>query len=266
MAVRPFHRQAVPDAGRRSRRPHPCRHRRPPARRPRGDRPHLGRACGVADPASTALRRRRRGAGRTWPAVRMLLQQKGYPAGTAGTARPAGRLSRNLPRPDRRRARDPTRSRGRPPALRLRTDVDHLYGSRSAARRIHRHRRRFRGPPRRRRGRLQPRRRRRRCDPRRRPGGARGRPAGVVAAPGLPREPDGPSRADVRTRRTGAQRGWGAAGQARRRGDARRDRRCPVHSNRSPARSGGGRPNLDEMLTRFDPAELPREPWIYSPT
>ena len=24
--------------------------------------------------------------------------------------------------------------------------------------------------------------------------------------------------------------------------------------------------SLDEMLTRFDPAELPREPWIYSPT
>ena len=70
----------------------------------------------VADAASTPLRRRRRGARRTRAAVRMLLQQKGYPAGTARTARAAGRLSRNMPRPDRRRARDAgaTRPAGRP--------------------------------------------------------------------------------------------------------------------------------------------------------
>ena len=47
--------------------------------------------------ASATLRRRRRRAGRTRAAVRMLLQQKGYPAGTASTARPAGRLPRNVP-------------------------------------------------------------------------------------------------------------------------------------------------------------------------
>ena len=103
---------------------------------------------------------------------------------------------------------------------------DHTHGSRSAARRLHRDRRRLRGASRRRCSGVQPGRRRRRRSAGRRPGGARRRPAVVVATAGVPRRTARPSGADVRTRRAGAQRGRGPVGQTRRRRHARRDRRA----------------------------------------
>ncbi len=216
--------------------------------------------------ASAALRRRRR---RCWPN-----------AGCCTNAIAAERISsRHRGRRTRRRAPIPARAvtsptpsgqtrreeTGRPPALRLRTDVDHLHRSRSAARRIHRDRRRFRGPPRRRCDRLQPRGRRRRRGTGRRPGGARRRPAGVVAAPGLPREPAGLSGADVCARRPGAQRGRGAAGQTRRCGDARRDRGANARSRRSRSPLDATATTSTRCSREFDPAKLPRQPWIYRP-
>ena len=142
---------------------------------------------------------------------------------------------------------------------------DRPYGARSAARRLHRHRRRLRGPSRRRRRGVQPRgggRRRRRGH---RSGGARRRPAAIVATAGLPGEAAGLSGADVRARRAGAQRGRGTAGQARRRRDARGDRRRSGRLRRSPSRWAGRASDLDELLAQFDPARLPRQPWIYRP-
>ena len=53
----------------------------------------------------------------------MLLQPKGYRPGAARPARAAGSVSRDMPRPDRLRARARRREIGRPPALRLRTDA-----------------------------------------------------------------------------------------------------------------------------------------------
>ena len=159
-------------------------------------------------------------------AVRMLLQPKGYRPGAACPARAAGSVSRDMPRPDRRRTRaaDAPRSTGRP-----RTEAadrrDHAHGSRSTARRLHGDRRRLRGPSRGRCSGVQPGRRRRRRRPGHRPGGARRRPAVVIATAGVSRRTARPPGADVRTRRAGAQRGRGAAGQTRRRRHARRDRR-----------------------------------------
>ena len=51
------------------------------------------------------------------------MQQKGYRAGAAGAACPAGCLPGYLPRSDRRERQARRRETGRPPALRLRTDV-----------------------------------------------------------------------------------------------------------------------------------------------
>ncbi len=195
-----------------------------PARRSRGDRPDLGRAGRVADRASAALRRRRRRTGRPRAAVRMLLQQKGYRAGAARAARAAGCLSGHLPGSDRRRTRGPAPETGRPPALRLRTDAivhtvhDLLHGEYTGI-----------------------------VDDfvvRRGDGVAAYNLAVVVddAAQGVDQVvrgddllPSSPRQAYLATLlgypeptyahvALGAQRGRGAAGQARRRGDARRDR------------------------------------------
>ncbi len=138
MAVRTFHGQTLPDARRRPRRPHAYRHRHSPTRRPRGDRPHMGRTRGVADGASATLQPRRGCARRARAALRMLLQQKGYPAGTAGAARSAGRLSRNLPRPDRCRARAATPCRRAAAGVASAHRCHHVHGARSPARRLHR--------------------------------------------------------------------------------------------------------------------------------
>ena len=95
-------------------------------------------------------------------AVRMLLQPKGYRPGAAGTARTAGRVSRDMSRPDRLRTREPTRRDRQAARAAAAHRRDHAHGSRSAARRLHRDRRRLRGPSRRRCSGLQPGRRRRR--------------------------------------------------------------------------------------------------------
>ena len=102
VAVRPLDGPTLPDAGRRPRRPHPYRHRV----RQLDDLAAIGLTWDEPAEWQTEHPQRyddRRDAGRTRPAVRMLLQQKGYPAGAACPARPAGCLSGHLSRPDRRR-------------------------------------------------------------------------------------------------------------------------------------------------------------------
>ena len=184
-------------------------------------------------------------------------------AGAACPARAAGSVSRDMPRPDRLRTREPAR-RDRPAA---RAEAahrrDHSHGSRSAARRLHRNRRRLRGASRRRGSGVQPGRRRRRRSTGRRPGGARRRPAVVVATAGVPRRTARPSGADVRARRAGAQRGRGPVGQTRRRRHARRDRRAARAGadRRIPWLAGVvARPRCSRSSTR---PSCRGEPWIY---
>ena len=193
--------------------------------------------------------------------IRVLLQQTGYRPGTAGAARPAGGLSgicRDLTDAERETRR---RETGRPPALRLRTDVivytvsDVLHG-------------RYTGI----------------VDDfvvRRGDGVPAYNLAVVVddAAQGIDQVVRGDdlltssprqaylaalldTRARLRARSVGAQRRRRAAGQTRRRGDTRRDRgEAGVRANHRVA--GLARSDMDELLARSTRRACRGEPWTY---
>ena len=87
-----------------------------PAGRPRRDRPDVGRARRASRPrTATATTPSSPTSTERGLTVRMLLQQKGYPAGAARAARAGGRLPGHLPRPHRR-ANGPNAAGDRPPA------------------------------------------------------------------------------------------------------------------------------------------------------
>ena len=80
----------------------------------------------------------------------------------------------------------------------------------------------------------------------------------------------GADAADVRARAARRQRGRSAAGQARRAGDHGRPGRAGAHPGRRARRLAAslglaepGEPvALADLLPRFDPARLPRDPWV----
>ena len=277
LAVRPLQRSTVPAPLRGSRRePGPARRRRAAASRSGGPRAGLRPAGPGAVRTVRRVRRRPEPTGRT--DVRVLLHPTRDRRGRVGAARRARSLPGDLPGPDRGGARraPPVGPVARPadPGRRG-DDDDHRPPARPGD-----------GPGRGRRGAPPggPAVRGRRCGVpaggggrRRRlrggSGGAGRGPALLRADPGLARHPTRAAGADLRPRAAGPQRRRAAAGQARRRGHRGRSgsARLDARPGAGPAghltRAGRARRTglATDLLARFDPTRLPREPWIVRP-